>query len=389
MTSQHPGRNRPESVTSTRSNSSLPAPLSSYSSARAANPDNYRPPSKSKAVNPAILEDDESLFVDPVEPSLTLTSLSDIPHTSPLPHPHGDDDPTIHGERLSSIDIHDLLAFQDDDITDPDSQAHSLHQRARVLPPKSPTHKSRIRQAIPRPQPQSNGNLIGGKAHRRSSSTAQHARNRESSHDASEAPAQGKPRPDESDRASSPDVESILAATPRPTRRSETSSTRSRSRSQSRRRPPKSLPGSRRTSAVGRLSVFSLPDQPARQGSASLTSRSLLAYADNADDGDEFWNDDSLLEDYGIAIGSGDGHFANVPDEDDISGDSDSSLDLHTPLPCVLYLNSPIFLRIDICPKGASCCGTGCFLLTQNYYPRTSFLIPLWLLWTVIGMGAS
>jgi hypothetical protein len=149
---------------------------------------------------------------------------------------------------------------------------------------------------------------------------------------------QGKSLPDGSDRASSPDVASFLAATPRPRRRSETSSTRSRSRSQSRRRPPKSLPGSRRASATGRLSVFSLPDQPARQGSAALTSRTLLAYADNADEnGDELWNDDSFPEDYGVVIGRGDGHFPSVPDEDDASGDSDSSLDLHTPLPCVLF----------------------------------------------------
>ena len=189
---------------------------------------------------------------------------------------------------------------------------------------------------MPRPQPQPNGNLTGGKAHRRSSSTTQHARNREPSHGASETPTQGKSHPDGSDRASSPDVASILAATPRPRprRRSETSSTGSRSGSQSRRRPPKSLPGSRRASAAGRASVFSLPEQHTRQGSASLTSRCLLAYADNADDADELW-DDSLLEDYGVVIESGDGDFASVPDEDDISGDSDSSLDLHTPLPCV------------------------------------------------------
>jgi hypothetical protein len=386
VTSQHPGRNRPESVNSARSNTSLPAPLSSYSTARAANPDNHRPLPISKAVNPAILEDDESLSVDHVEPSLTLTSLSDIPR-SPLPHLHPDvgDEPTIHGERLSSIDMRDLPALQDDDITDLDSQAHSIHQRAHVSRPKSPSHKSRIRQAMPRPQPQSNGILTGGKVHRRSSSTAQHSRNRESPHDASEAPTQGKFHPDGSDRASSPDVASILATTPRPRRRSETSSTGSRSRSQSRRRPPKSLPGSRRTSAAGRASVFSVPDQHTRQGSASVTSRCLLAYADNADDADELWNDDSLLEDYGVVIGGGDGHFASVPDEDDVSGDSDSSLDLHTPLPCVLF-STRFLVRIDIYPKGASCCGTGCFLLTQNYYPRTLVLIPPWLLWTVIGV---
>jgi hypothetical protein len=347
VTSQHPGRNRPESVHSTRSNSSLPTPLS-YSTSRAANLDNHRPPPiLSKAVNPAILEDDESLSVDHVEPSLTLTSLSDIPRSFPLPHPHVGDEPTIHGERLSLIDMRDLPALQDDDITDPDSQAHSLHQRVHVSQPKSPSHKSRIRQTMPRPQPQPNGNLTGGNAHRRSSSTTQHARNREPSHDASEAPTQGKPHSHGSDRASSPDVASILAATPRPRprRRSETSSAGSRSGSQSRRRPPKSLPGSRRASAAGRASVFSLPDQHTRQGSASLTSRCLLAYADNADDADELWNDDTLLEDYGVVIESGDGQFASVPDEDDVSGDSDSSLDLHTPLPCVIH--QPFFFSLS------------------------------------------
>jgi large subunit ribosomal protein LP1 len=237
--------------------------------------------------------------------------------------------------------MRDLPALLDDDTTDLDSQVHLSHPRGRASLPKSPTHKSRIRQAMPRPQPQLKSNLTGGKAQRGSSSTTQHARNRESFHDTSDAPFQGS-LPDGSDRASSPDVASFLAATPRPRRQSETS-TGSRSQSQSRRRTHKSLPGSCRTSAVGRLSVFSLPDQPARQGSASLTSRSLLAYADNADD--ELWNDDSLLEDYGIVIGSGDGDF--VPDEDDATGDSDSSLDLHTPLPCVL-LNSPYFSHSEL-----------------------------------------
>lgn len=355
-TFQHPGRSRPESVNSARSNTSLPAPLSPYSTARAPNPDNHRPPSLLKTVNPAILEDDESLLVDHVEPSLTLTSLSDIPRTSPLPHSRVIDEPTIHGDvRLSSIDMRDLPALQDDDIADP---PHSLHQHAQLSQPKSPkspTFKSRIRQAMPRPQPQPNDHLTNEKAHRRSSSATQRARNRASSHDAREAPTQEKSHPEGSDRASSPDVASILAATPRARRRSETSSTGSRSRSHSRRRPPKSLPGSRRTSAAGRLSIFSLPDQHASQGNPSLTSRSLLAYADNADDGDELWNDDSLPEDYGVVIANGDGHFSHVPGEDDVSGDSDSSLDLHTPLPCVGFSIRQFFfpIRIDICLKGA------------------------------------
>ena len=334
-TSQLPGRIRTESATSTsvhsvRSNTSLSVPTSSYAAARTANPDNHRPTSKPMAVNPAILEDDESLSVDAVEASLTLTSLSDIPRTSPSPHPHAGDEPTIHGERLSSIDMRDLPALHDDDTTDLDPQVH-LHARASRL--KSSMQKPRIRQAIPRPQPQPNGNLTGGKGHRRTSSAAQHPWNRESLHETSDAPKpyQSTSFPDESERASSPDVASFLAATPRQRRRSETSTG---SKSQSRRRTHKSLPGSCRASVVGRLSIFSLPDQPAPLGSAPLTPRSLLAYAGNPDD--ELWNDDSL-EDYGVVIGGGDGDFANVPDEDDATGDSDSSLDLHTPLPCVLF----------------------------------------------------
>jgi large subunit ribosomal protein LP1 len=356
MTSQLPARNRTESMTSTsahsiRSNTSLPVPLS-YSTARAANPDSHRPPPKSVAVNPAILEDDESVSVDSVEHSLTLTSLSDIPRTSPSPYPHVGDEPTIHGERLSSIDMRDLPALQDDDITDLDSQSHSLHLNARASRPKSPMQKPRIRQALPQPQPQANGNLTSGKVHRRSSSAAQPPRDRESFRGNGDASMsrQGTSLPDGSDRAASPDVASFLAATPRPRRRSETS-TGSRSRSQSRRRTHKSLPGSSRVSAVGRSSVFSLPDQPARQGSASLTSQSLLAYAGNAVDGDEFWNDDSVLEDYGVVIGAGDHDFTNVPDEDDASGDSDSSLDLHTPLPSLMLRDGLLSPHSKLLPQ--------------------------------------
>ena len=341
-TSQLPSRNRTESGASTsapsvRSNTSLSVPP--YATARAANPDNHRPPPKSVA---AILEDDESPSVDSVGHSLTLTSLSEIPRASPSPHPHAGDEPTIRGERLSSIDMRDLPPLQDDDMTDLDSQVHLLKLNARASRPKSPVHKSRIRQALPRPQPQPSDNLTDGKVHSRSSSITQRSRIRESLHGASDArtPIQGTSVPDVSNRASSPDVASFLATTPRPRRRSETSSS-SRSQSQSRRRTHKSLPSSSRASAVGRLSVFSLPDQPTRgQGSTSLTSQSLLAYAGNADDGDDLWNDDSLPEDYGIPIGNGSGDFANGLDEDDATGDSDSSLDLHTPLPCVPFFST-------------------------------------------------
>jgi hypothetical protein len=320
-------RSRTDSVASTSAHSvrSLPSQngshsvsLSSKATARAANPDNHRPSPMSMAVNPAILEDDE-------------TSLSDIARVTPSLNSHVTDESALHGERLSSIDMHDLPTLQDDDTTDLDSQAHSFYLQMRAARrSKSPVHKSRTRQATSQPQP--NGNSTSGTTHRRTSSATQHARNRALFHDTSHAPTAfpGKSLPDESDRASSPDLASIIAATPRPRRRSETSSAGSRSGSRSRRRAHKSLPGSRRSSATGRLSVFSLPDEAARQGNASLASRSLLA---NSHVGDGLWHDDSLPEDYGVEIGGGDGDFGNVPDEDDTAGESDSSLDIHTPLP--------------------------------------------------------
>lgn len=337
LTHQPSLRSRTESVTSTSSLSirSQNGSLSSKVAARAANPDNHRPPPILVTVNPSILEDDESLAVDAAEPTLTRTSLSDIPRATPSPHPHVTDEPALHGERLSSIDMRDLLTFQHDDTADLDGQAHSFYQQQMsALRSKSSAQKPRLRQAIS--QSQLKGRSTGDKAHRRTTSATQHDRNREPSHHIGHAPTTfpGKSLPDEDDRASSPDVASIIAATPRPRRQSETSSAGSRSGSRPRRRAhkslPKSLPGSRRVSAVGRLSVFSLPDEAARQGSTSLASRSLLT---NPHDGDELWNDDSLPEDYGVVIGGGDGDFANVPDEDDAAGESDSSLDLHTPLP--------------------------------------------------------
>ena len=329
-------RNRTESVTSTSALSirSQNGSLSSKTTPRAANPDNHRPTPISVTVNPAILEDDESLAVDAAEPFLTRTSLFDIPRATPSPRPHVTDEPTLHGERLSSIDMRDLPTLQDDDTADLDSQAHSFYKQMRAARSKSPAQKPRLRQAIS--QSQLTGKPTGSKAHRRTTSATQHDRNREPSHRTGHASTAfpGKSLPDESDRASSPDVASIIAATPRARRRSETSSAGSRSGSRSRRRAhkslPKSLPGSRRVSAAGRLSVFSLPDEAARQGSTSVASRNLLT---NPHDGDELWNDDSLPEDYGVVIGGGDGDFANVPDEDDAAGESDSSLDLHTPLP--------------------------------------------------------
>ena len=351
-TTQFSSRQRTGSVTSISTNSlrscpsshgSLSVPVPSYVSTRIANLDHSKSPQVSVAINPAILEDDEFFSVDPVDHVLTHTSLADIPRATPSPLPYPSHRPALHNEPISSIDMRDLPALQDDDTTDLDSQAHVIHVQMRAARSKSSTHKMRVRQAVS--QTRRNSSPTGGQDHERTPSITQRQRDRNSLCDADrEHPAiPAIPRLDRSDRASSPDIATFIAATPRPPRRrSETSSARSRSRSQSRPRAPKSLPGSRRTSAVGRLSLFSLPDESARrqsEGSASLVSRSLLAYANRPGDDDGLWNDDSF-EDYGVVIGGGDGGFPNVHDEEDAAGESDSSIDLHTPLPCVTFFFS-------------------------------------------------
>ncbi|KAI0252781.1 hypothetical protein BJV78DRAFT_268849 [Lactifluus subvellereus] len=264
------------------------------------------------------------------------------------------DESTPHDERISSIDMRDLPALQDDDTVDPDFQAHTLHVQIRATRSKNPMHKSNIRQAVP--QPRRNSSPTGGRNHRRTASATQHSRNREPSRDTGHRPTvfPSVTLPDGSDRASSPDIATCIAATPRPRRRSGTSSTCSRSRSQSRRRTPKSLPGSCRTSAVGRLSVFSLPDEPSRresEGSATLASRTLLAYTNKDDDGGDLWHEGSLVEDYGVVIRGGDGDFTGVPDEEDTAGDSDSSLDLHTPLPSLMLREGMLSPHSKLLPQ--------------------------------------
>ncbi|KAH9000601.1 hypothetical protein EDB86DRAFT_2904888 [Lactarius hatsudake] len=353
VTTQPSGRQRTGSVTSTSTNSvrsysssngSLSVPLPSYVATRAANPDHSKFPPVSVAANPAILEDDEFFTVDPVEHVLTHTSLADIPRATPSPLPYPGHGP-LHDDPISSIDMRDLPALLDDDTTDLDSQAHVLHVQMRAARSKSSTHKLRVRQVVSQ-----------ARRNKRTPSLIRRHRTRNSSggpdHEPPTFPA--IPRPDRTDRASSPDIATFIAATPRPRRRSETSS-RSKSRSQSQPRAPKSLPGSRRTSAMGRLSLFSLPDESARrqsEGSATLASRSLLAYANRAGDDDRLWNDDSFVEqDYGVVIGGGDGGFPSVADEEDAAGESDSSIDLHTSLPNLMLRDGMLSPHSKLLPQ--------------------------------------
>ncbi|KAF8273570.1 hypothetical protein EI94DRAFT_1156458 [Lactarius quietus] len=246
--------------------------------------------------------------------------------------------------------MRDLPALQDDDTTDLDSQAHVIHVQMRAARSKSSTHKLRVRQAVS--QNRRNSSPTGGQDHERTPSLARRHRDRNSLRDADrEAPAiPAIPRLDRSDRASSPDIATFIAETPRPRRRSDTSSARSRSRS--RPRAPNSLPGSRRTSAMGRLSLFSLPDEFGRhqsEGSASLASRSLLPYANMPSDDNGLWNDDSF-EDYGVVIG-GDGGFPGELDEEDAAGESDSSIDIHTPLPNLMLRDGMLSPHSKLLPQ--------------------------------------
>jgi hypothetical protein len=330
------------------SNASLSVPLPSYVSTRVANPELSKS-HISVAINPAILEDDEFFPVDPVDHVLTHTSLADIPRATPSPLPYTGHRHALHNESISSIDMRDLPALQDDDTTDLDSQAHVIHVQMRAARSKSSTHKIRVQQAVS--QTRRNSSPTGGQDHERTPSLAQRRRDRNSlrdlDHEHPTIPA--IPRLDRSNRASSPDIATCMAATPRPRRRSETSSARSRSRS--RPRAPKSLPGSCRTSAVGRLSLFSLPDESSRrqsEGSEGVTSRSLLPYANRPDD-EGLWNDDSY-EDYGVVIG-GDGGFPDVLDEEDAAGDSDSSIDLHTPLPKLMLRDGMLSPHSKLLPQ--------------------------------------
>ncbi|KAI0267329.1 hypothetical protein BC834DRAFT_968846 [Gloeopeniophorella convolvens] len=292
---QSSSRNRTESLTSISahsvrsfsSNGSLSVPLPSYATPRAFTSDRARSPPITVAVNEAILEDEELPSVDASEHSLTRTSLADIPRTTPSPRPFAR---SSHDESISSIDMHDLPALQDDDTTDLDSQALSFHLRMRAARSKSATHKYRISQAATQPR-RSTSPTNSERTH--SPPPTQHPRSREPSQDAghaSNAFPHMPPPPDDSDR--------------------------------------------RRQS----------------EGGAPLASRSLLAYVNKRDDDEELWNEESFVEDYGLMIEDGEGDFG-IPPDDDEGGDSDSSLDLHTPLPNLMLRDGMLSPHSKLLPQ--------------------------------------
>ncbi|KAI0037002.1 hypothetical protein K488DRAFT_67168 [Vararia minispora EC-137] len=310
-----PFRTRPESVTSVSQTSIRSAPSSSSlcPPRHTRHPSDYRPT--------AIFESDE---LD--APPLTRTSLADIPRATPSPQPppvrDGNDD------DLASVDMRDLPADDGDEEQDLYAQAKALHVQMRRTRSKTALHRAAQREPSPEPllEPALRRRETSGSALSAAESAVSHPELNSSrtepsastvaptrsraestrsrtdsvysrvssaqSHAMPPRPFPTRSAPPSSFRAPSPDIESIMAVTPRPRRRSETSS-RASSRTRSR---VASLPGSRRVS--------------------DALSHSSLPYADD-------WNEASFVDDYGEAPSSDEGEAK--------SGDSD--LDLHTPLP--------------------------------------------------------
>ncbi|KAI0923119.1 hypothetical protein AcV5_009933 [Taiwanofungus camphoratus] len=176
--------------------------------------------------------------------------------------------------------------------------------------------------------------------------------------------------PSSSKRADSPDIQTILAATPRPRRKSASATIAARSRSRSSSRPShhstlrrhvsegvnstrarssKISAGSRRTSEA------SLPKRRSRPGSPSE-----LAYMRNAGGDDDSWNDDSFVSDYGVPLDDT-GTPLEIFDQEEeerlereLEGDgsdTDSSLDIHTPLPHLMLRDGLLSPNSKLLPR--------------------------------------
>lgn len=86
------------------------------------------------------------------------------------------------------------------------------------------------------------------------------------------------------------------------------------------------------------------------------------------------WDDESFVEDYGQVLAGGNGNgFDMVGAEDNENGayDSDSSIDLHTPLPCVNHASISTVSAADGSCLVISCCVMACSRHTPRSYPRT------------------
>ncbi|CCL98737.1 uncharacterized protein FIBRA_00742 [Fibroporia radiculosa] len=174
--------------------------------------------------------------------------------------------------------------------------------------------------------------------------------------------------PPDTQRSDSPDIQTILATTPRPRRKSSTSALSTRSRSASRSRSSRSalrrhvsegisMPRSRiHKSDPRRTSEASLP-LPERRGRPGEPGESMRK---DARDVEEFWNDDSFVSDYGTPLdGTGTPMELFDKEEEDrlereLEGDgsdTDSSLDIHTPLPNLMLRDGLLSPHSKLLPQ--------------------------------------
>ncbi|KAI0700247.1 hypothetical protein C8T65DRAFT_658053 [Cerioporus squamosus] len=324
--------------------------IRSYSSTSSLSVPVARHLERSPVIQPRIAEEDAA--------DLTRLSLDDISMHSPLPESLSDDEKVLdisvsrrrirHGpnDSISSVDISEIPQFRDEetDVLPPPLASPVTREQA------APTPTQGIRRSI-------------------SSSSSGHGRTRrlldkdlpplppvplaQPPLPPSETPSQA-PRSESvthARRSSSPDIQEILASTPRPRRKSSHGSgllSRSTSRSARslKRRPSeygheaRSAPASRRTSAADADRRASAPFSSRGRRQSRPGSPTELAYAQDAME--EVWDEHSFVSDYGTPIDQtgtpfdlldGDEEARLDRELDGDGSDSDSSLDLHTPLP--------------------------------------------------------
>ncbi|KAL1943483.1 hypothetical protein VTO73DRAFT_3928 [Trametes versicolor] len=291
---------------------------------------------RSPVIQPRIAEEDAA--------DLTRMSLDEISLNSPLPDHLSDD------EKVLDVGI-----------------APSLSRQARLEPDGEPEPRTSFsfieaRQGHTRPEEDRAGPSAGPSATPRPRHSAPSSSSRVPWPAEKELPplppSQPPPRfpppppPPAQRRTNSPDIDEILATTPRPGRKSSVGSgLRSRSTSRSvrslKRRVSEGVPeaASRRTSAAStsQVRLARARSRPEREEASELAyeQTAMASSAAHAHDG-EVWDEDSFVSDYGVPIDQtgtpyemfdGDEEARLEKELDGDGSDSDSSLDLHTPLP--------------------------------------------------------
>ncbi|KAI1793666.1 hypothetical protein LXA43DRAFT_971701 [Ganoderma leucocontextum] len=329
------------SLRSFSSSSSLSVPLPRHSE-------------RSPVIQPRIAEEDAA--------DLTRMSLDEILMHSPLPEHLSDDEKVLDigisrrvprydpRDSISSVDMSEIPPLYDETDTEAPAPVlppmsipprtrslprHLRHFAEKALPPLPPPPLTQ-----PPPPPSETPPSVAP------SQPLSHSVFKALSH---------------TDRSNSPDIGEILATTPRPRRKSSHGSgLRSRSTSRAARglkrtfSEAQSAPGSRRESVVSsgsgshRTSAPGVPSLPHPHGRSREPPRpvspSELAYAQTAmaHEPPESWNEDSFASDYGVPLDEtgtpydvvdGDEEARLDRELDGDGDDSDSSLDLHTPLP--------------------------------------------------------